>query len=176
MLNLLARLWEHKDCKGAHLDLGVGAYRAENLGSFEYKTSALEVPLGLNVTLFGHWACDPKDKLHDYHPGKWDYVGDDFNDRTRSVVVLPKSIFYVADNGGFNWINETHPIPAGYDLFCDEETCNKGSWGVWIENGSTLRIHVDHGGGWCGVAVTLKENGGQPSKLLFGSQDHRTQK
>ncbi len=163
-MSLLATIFQDADFGGAYQSLQPGKYRGENLSFGEYQVSSLKVPFGLNVTLFHNWECYG-DKLGDFSPGGYAYVGDDLNDKTRSVEVLDQSIFYTSCNsvtyGNAFDIDQTFDIPTGYLISSVKELTKAGNadWNYQI-NGNSFKIHIHVEGGnndaWCGVAVQLK--------------------
>lgn len=166
-------IYQHRDFQGVSNKLGyIGelCWREESLGigTGGLALSSLKVPFGMSATLSGHWACEGH-TLRTCGPGDFTYVGDNINDKTRSIKVHNVSIFYTACASNvvgniFN-IHESYPIPPGYTVKWVETTKNgKAKWSARIENNKFfIDIWVSGDGSlfgassWCGVNAWLEK-------------------
>lgn len=156
--NTYVTIYEHINFGGASMNLdGEMCYREENITLPKNSISSLKVPFGMNATLYGNWEC--RNKLLDYPPADYKFVGPTLNDLTRSVKVLRKSIFYAGNgnavNGGDYQIKEKFKIAPGYTVKWTELTkAGEASWDAGIRNDSFyINIQVNNTSSWCGVGA-----------------------
>jgi hypothetical protein len=162
-------IYSDKNFGGAAQNLGyIGdlCWREESLTIPRSSLSSIKVPFGMNATLFGRWDCALK--LTDLAPVENRLLPEDLNDKTRSIKILNKSVFFTAIRGSAHGslfdINKRFKIPDGYTVKWQEATrAGDAKWRAWIANDSFyIRISVTGPGmfgpaSWCGVDAWLEK-------------------